>query len=270
MVKTAEQKVRDRYRADLENGKTPRALTDANRAILEEIRAEVAAGCQYVQAAVSSGRKRIREAGDEQVRRVEQAGQRVMQQIGAQAAAAAAAASSAPAPSAPVHAEKEAEVEQEEDEAEEDKAAELPPVQAYAAPAPSDAAPSDASAPVRAEREAEAEQEEEEDEAAELPHVQAYKAIALLQELAEKVRCERHAAQRERDGLAYHDGFLQAKKAFAAGFCQAALHSFVSNSWLRQCAERAGLSEDYNECLAARDSYGLLGDLWWASSSDMR
>ena len=145
MVKTAEQKVRDRYRADLENGKTPRALTDANRAILEEIRAEVAAGCQYVQAAVSSGRKRIREAGDEQVRRVEQG-----------------------------------------------------------------------------------------------------------------------------DGLAYHDGFLRAKKAFAAGFCQAALHSFVSNSWLRQCAERAGLSEAYNARLAARDSYGLLGDLSWAPSSDMR
>ena len=82
MVKTAEQKVRDRYRADVENGKNPRALTDANRAILEEVRAEVAAGCRAVQAAAFSGRKRIRDAGDEEVRRVERAGQRVLQQIG--------------------------------------------------------------------------------------------------------------------------------------------------------------------------------------------
>ena len=49
MVKTAEQKVWDRYRADVANGETPGALTDANRAILEEVRTEVAAGCRKLQ-----------------------------------------------------------------------------------------------------------------------------------------------------------------------------------------------------------------------------
>ena len=98
----------------------------------------------------------------------------------------------------------------------------------------------------------------------------ACEAIASMQGLAVEVLCQRQAAQRERVGLTYHEGFQQAKKVFDAGFRQAARHSLVSNSWLRQCAERAGLSEDYSECLAARDSYGLLGDLSWAPSSDMR
>ena len=171
-------------------------------------------------------------------------------------------------PSAPVADKQEAEVEPEEEE-EEAEAAVLPPVQACAAPAaseaaPSEAAPSEASALVRVEREAEAEQEEEEDEAAELPPVQARNAIASLQKLAENVRRERYAAQRERVGLAYHDAFLQAKKAFGAGFRQAAFLPLVSNSWLQECAERAGLSEDYNGRLAGRDSYASLGDLSWA------
>ena len=72
------------------------------------------------------------------------------------------------------------------------------------------------------------------------------------------MRCERQEAQWEGEGLAFHDGFQQAKKAFAAGFHRAAVQPLVSNSWLRE------LSEDYNECLAAHDSYGLLGDLSWA------
>ena len=100
--------------------------------------------------------------------------------------------------------------------------------------------------------------------------MQAYKAIASLQELAAKVRCERHAAQRERDGLAHHDGFLQAKKAFDAGFRQAARRSLVSNSWLLQCAERARRSEDYLEWLGLRASTASHGDLTWAPSSGMR
>ena len=242
MVKTAEQKVRDRYRADVANGKTPRALTDANRAILEKVRAEVAASCRAVQAAAFSGRKRIRDAGDEEVRRVEQAGQRVLQQIGdAQAAAAASS-----APSAPVHAEKqEAAAEPEEGEAEAEATEIIPRVQAQAAPAPSDA-------------EAEAEATEPR------PPVQAFASIASLQKLATEVRCERQEAQWEGEGLAFHDGFQRATKAFAAGFHRAALQPLVSNLWLRQCAERAGLSKDYNEWLAARDSYASLGDLSWA------
>ena len=242
MVKTAEQKVRDRYRADLENGKTPRALTDANRAVLEEVRAEVAAGCRAVQAAAFSGRKRIRDAGDEEVRRVEQAGQRVLKQIGdAQAAAAASS-----APSAPAHAEKqEAAAEPEKGEAKAEATEIIPRVQAQAAPAPSDA-------------EAEAEATEPR------PPVQAFASIASLQKLATEVRCERQEAQWEGEGLAFHDGFQQAKKAFAAGFHRAAVQPLMSNSWLRECAEEAGLGNDYRELLADRDSYASLGDLSWA------
>ena len=44
MVKTAEQKARDRYRAQLLAGKTPRTYNEANRRILEEERAKIAAG----------------------------------------------------------------------------------------------------------------------------------------------------------------------------------------------------------------------------------
>ena len=98
----------------------------------------------------------------------------------------------------------------------------------------------------------------------------AYEAIASLQGSAAEVLCERQAAQRERVGLTYHDGFQQAKKAFDAEFRQAARHSLVSNSWLRQCAERARLSEDYLEWLRDRDSTASLGDLTRAPSSGMR
>ena len=44
MVKTAEQKARDRYRAQLLAGKTPRTYNEVNRRILEEERAKIAAG----------------------------------------------------------------------------------------------------------------------------------------------------------------------------------------------------------------------------------
>ena len=255
MVKTAEQKVRDRYRADLENGKTPRALTDANRAVLEEVRAEVAAGCRAVQAAAFSGRKRIREAGDEEVRRVERAGQRVLQQIGdAQAAAASS------APSAPVAEKREAAAEPEE---EGEVAVVLLPVQAYAAPAEAEAEASiprvqAQAAPAPSDAEAEAEATEPR------PPVQAFASIASLQKLATEVRCERQEAQWEGEGLAFHDGFQQAKKAFAAGFHRAALQPLVSNSWLRECAEQAGLGNDYRELLARRESHASLGNLSWA------
>ena len=255
MVKTAEQKVRDRYRADLENGKTPRALTDANRAVLEEVRAEVAAGCRAVQAAAFSGRKRIREAGDEEVRRVERAGQRVLQQIGdAQAAAASS------APSAPVAEKREAAAEPEE---EGEVAVVLLPVQAYAAPAEAEAEASiprvqAQAAPAPSDAEAEAEATEPR------PPVQAFASIASLQKLATEVRCERQEAQWEGEGLAFHDGFQQAKKAFAAGFHRAALQPLVSNSWRRECAEQAGLCNDYREWLARRESLASLGNLSWA------
>ena len=124
-------------------------------------------------------------------------------------------------------------------------------MQAQAAPAPSDA-------------EAEAEATEPR------PPVQAFASIASLQKLATEVRCERQEAQWEGEGLAFHDGFHQAKKAFAAGFHRAAVQPLVSNSWLRQCAERARLSEDYLEWLGLRDSTASLGDLTWALSSGMR
>ena len=208
MVKTAEQKVRDRYRADLENGKTPRALTDANRAVLEEVRAEVAAGCRAVQAAAFSGRKRIREAGDEEVRRVERAGQRVLQQIGdAQAAAASS------APSAPVAEKREAAAEPEE---EGEGALVLLPVQAYAAPAEAEAEASiprvqAQAAPAPSDAEAEAEATEPR------PPVH-FASIASLQKLATEVRCERQEAQWEGEGLAFHDGFQQAKRPSPLGF----------------------------------------------------
>ena len=134
----------------------------------------------------------------------------------------------------------------------------LLPVQAYAAPAEAEA---EASIPPVQEYAASAEAAAE---AEALPPVQALASIASLQKLATEVRCERQEAQWEGEGLAFHDGFQQAKKAFAAGFHRAAVQPLVSNSWLRECAEEAGLGNDYRVLLADRDSYASLGDLSWA------
>ena len=77
MGKTAGQKVRDRYRVYVANGKTPRALTGVNRAILEEVRMEVAAGCGSLKAAASSTTNQMQQAGDEEVCCVQHTGLRV-------------------------------------------------------------------------------------------------------------------------------------------------------------------------------------------------
>ena len=77
MGKTAGQKVRDRYRVYVANGKTPRALTGVNRAMLEEVRMEVAAGCRSLKAAAFSTTKQMQQAGDEEVRCVQHTGLRV-------------------------------------------------------------------------------------------------------------------------------------------------------------------------------------------------
>ena len=337
MGKTAEQKVRDRYAQDLRDGKQPRALTDTNRAILEEVRKEVEAGKRQVQTTTTRAVKRIREVKEESVQEIVKAKDQALCEIRAA--------------SAPVHAEREAEVEQEEDEAEEDEAAELPLVQQKeerpvvlhsddeekmqrlqsivcqlqalsASTEVEDALARFAEEQLCAERDQllmewpqgarerramevrarwQLEQQQKQSQKPDVgegneegvtvnmvkhgPHLQvldayrdqflqasrcAYEAIASLQGSAAEVLCERQAAQRERVGLTYLDGFQQAKKAFDAGFRQAARHSLVSSSWLRQCAERAGLSEDYLEWLGVRDSTASLGDLTWAPSSGMR
>ena len=60
MVKTAEEKVWARYRQQLNNGIQPRPLTDANRAIMEEVREEVKRACKDVQAAAHAGQEAVR------------------------------------------------------------------------------------------------------------------------------------------------------------------------------------------------------------------
>ena len=87
MPLSKEEKARRQARNALESGQQYHARGEVNKALLEEVRAEVAAGRKSVQTAASASRKRVREAGDEQVRRVEQAGEQVMRKIRAQAAA---------------------------------------------------------------------------------------------------------------------------------------------------------------------------------------
>ena len=98
MVKTAEQKVRIRYLADLTSGKMPRALTEANRAILEELRAEVEAGkariWETADAVAGQTATRIHAAGQEAVSAIDAAKERALQEI--------ASASSSSCQSAPV------------------------------------------------------------------------------------------------------------------------------------------------------------------------
>ena len=67
MGKTAGQKVRDRYRVYVANGKTPRALTAVNKAILEEVRMEVATHCSPLKTKASSTTNQIQHTGDEGV-----------------------------------------------------------------------------------------------------------------------------------------------------------------------------------------------------------
>ena len=55
MGRTAEEKVRARYHQQLMEDKEPRPITDVNRAILEQIRAEIAAVKKTLQA---SGQRR--------------------------------------------------------------------------------------------------------------------------------------------------------------------------------------------------------------------
>lgn len=81
MVKTAEQKVRDRYTADLLAGKAPRALTDANRAILEEIRTEVATGKRTLESTTSKAVKRIKVARDQSIQQLQDAKEHALLEI---------------------------------------------------------------------------------------------------------------------------------------------------------------------------------------------
>ena len=60
MGKTAEEKARARYADQLGNGIEPKPLTDANRAILEEVRKEVERARGEVQAAARAGQEAVR------------------------------------------------------------------------------------------------------------------------------------------------------------------------------------------------------------------
>ena len=123
-----EEKARRRAQNALESGKQHHACGEVNKALLEEVRAEVAARRKAVQTAASASRERVREAGDEQVRRVEQAGEQVMRKIRAEAAAVASATSAAELD------QDEDEEEEEEEEAEEDGVVEPPLLEALEPP----------------------------------------------------------------------------------------------------------------------------------------
>ena len=81
MVKTAEQKVRDRYRAELSAGKTPRAITETNRVILEEIRATIEVGKAQVREVAEAGATRIRSAKQEAVSAIDAAKRQALREI---------------------------------------------------------------------------------------------------------------------------------------------------------------------------------------------
>ena len=75
MGKTEGMKARERYAEMLRDGKEPRALTDATRAILEEVRAElrheVGAGTEKVKRATQHGEKKIASATAEGKRQIQ-------------------------------------------------------------------------------------------------------------------------------------------------------------------------------------------------------
>ena len=85
MVKTAEQKARDRYRAELLAGKTPRTYTETNRKILEEIRATIEAGKadvrEVAERTAEAGAARIHSAKQEAVSAIDAAKRQALQEI---------------------------------------------------------------------------------------------------------------------------------------------------------------------------------------------
>ena len=85
MVKTAEQKARDRYRAELLAGKTPRTYTETNRKILEEIRATIEAGKadvrEVAERTAEAGAARIHSAKQEAVSAIDAAKRQALREI---------------------------------------------------------------------------------------------------------------------------------------------------------------------------------------------
>ena len=85
MVKTAEQKARDRYRAELLAGKTPRTYTETNRKILEEVLATIEAGkadvWEVAERTAETGAARIHSAKQEAVSAIDTAKRQALQEI---------------------------------------------------------------------------------------------------------------------------------------------------------------------------------------------
>ena len=85
MVKTAEQKARDRYRAELLAGKTPRTYTETNRKILEEVLATIEAGKadvrEVAERTAEAGAARIHSAKQEAVSAIDAAKRQALQEI---------------------------------------------------------------------------------------------------------------------------------------------------------------------------------------------
>ena len=94
MVQTAEQKNRIRYKSDLQKGKEPPTRKEANRKILEEVRAELAKdvikGKEEISAEAVQGRKNIQDAEGEAVQQIKDVADAEREKIKACAEAAAA------------------------------------------------------------------------------------------------------------------------------------------------------------------------------------
>ena len=90
----------------------------------------------------------------------------------------------------------------------------------------------------------------------------AYKAIASLQRLSLEVQEQRRAAQAERVGLAFHERYIRARKAWEVKFRECHVQELLDTAWLKQCAHRAGLDQ---ECaLYGRRCERLTGVLSWS------
>ena len=90
----------------------------------------------------------------------------------------------------------------------------------------------------------------------------AYKEIASLQRLSLEVQEQRRAAQAERVGLAFHERYICARKAWEVKFRECHVQELLDTAWLKQCAHRAGLDQ---ECaLYGRRCERLTGVLSWS------
>ena len=302
---TAADQFRVRARKALERGESFVARGEVNKAILEEVRAElqqeVAAGRKSVQSAASAGKKKVEAAGEDWVKRIQLAGEEALHKVKRARKDKSARGSSEAQPkkdtvSEAVATGQTAEVNNVslEKTPKEELTHQLavvqdqnpfamlqditdPTVRLFAQtrhtckPALADAFARSVSPEA-----ARAQLEQEYKEAC----ASAQKGVIRLQELSLEVQRQRQVAREERIGYVHHEGYKAAVLAFRKLHSELLRHDFVDQRWILDCQRQADLVWELGtravdpSCLDPRPlarAVGMECDLvWWPKPAGPR